>query len=57
MKEPVSSAMVRSLQTHILTLPTPDAAVKYWGAAFTVPDGAKLKLEGQFPTFSLHVVH
>lgn len=27
----------------------PDAAVKYWGAAFTVPKGAKLKLEGQFP--------
>ena len=27
----------------------PDAAVKYWGAAFTVPDGAKLRLEGQFP--------
>ncbi|WP_050906386.1 hypothetical protein [Vibrio campbellii] len=27
----------------------PDAAVKYWGAAFTVPEGAKLRLEGQFP--------
>ncbi|MGF1852606.1 hypothetical protein L4C44_11975 [Vibrio satsumensis] len=27
----------------------PDAAVKYWGSAFTVPDGAKLRLEGQFP--------
>ncbi|WP_286298940.1 hypothetical protein [Vibrio apostichopi] len=27
----------------------PDAAVKYWGATFTVPDDAKLRLEGQFP--------
>lgn len=27
----------------------PDAAVKYWGSAFTVPEGATLRLEGQFP--------
>ncbi|UTV30472.1 hypothetical protein [Photobacterium atrarenae] len=27
----------------------PDAGVQYWGAAFTVPEGASLYLEGQFP--------
>lgn len=27
----------------------PDAGVKYWGAAFRVPDGASLYLEGEFP--------
>lgn len=27
----------------------PDAGVKYWGAAFNVPEGASLHLEGEFP--------
>ncbi|PMN94202.1 hypothetical protein [Enterovibrio norvegicus] len=27
----------------------PDAAVKYWGSAFTIPEGATLHLEGEFP--------
>ncbi|WP_197076270.1 hypothetical protein [Grimontia sp. AD028] len=27
----------------------PDAAVKYWGAAFSIPKGAKMHLEGEFP--------
>lgn len=27
----------------------PDAGVKYWGAAFQVPKGARLHLEGEFP--------
>ena len=27
----------------------PDAGVFYWNAAFTVPEGAKMYLEGEFP--------
>ena len=27
----------------------PDAGVFYWNAAFTIPEGAKLQLEGEFP--------
>lgn len=27
----------------------PDAATFYWGAAFTIPEGAKLTIEGNFP--------
>lgn len=32
-----------------LNLAYPDANTMYWGAVFTVPAGAKLRLEGQFP--------
>ncbi len=35
----------------------PDAATFYWAAVFTIPQGAKLHLEGQVPAFALHVVH
>lgn len=27
----------------------PDAATYYWGGVFTIPDGARLQLEGRFP--------
>ena len=27
----------------------PDAGVFYWSAVFTIPEGATLKLEGEFP--------
>lgn len=27
----------------------PDAATFYWGATFTIPEGAKLRIEGKFP--------
>ncbi|MFZ1814799.1 MAG: hypothetical protein WBO55_02540 [Rhizobiaceae bacterium] len=27
----------------------PDAATFYWGAVFTIPEGAKLRLEGKLP--------
>lgn len=32
-----------------LNLAYPDSNTMYWGAVFTVPAGAKLRLEGQFP--------
>jgi hypothetical protein len=32
-----------------LNIAYPDAATFYWGAAFSVPQGAKLRLEGRFP--------
>lgn len=32
-----------------LNIAYPDAATFYWGATFTIPDGAKLRLEGKFP--------
>jgi hypothetical protein len=32
-----------------LNIAYPDAATFYWGAAFTIPAGAKLFLEGKFP--------
>ncbi len=44
-----------ALQGPYINVAYPDAAVKYWGAAFTVPDGAKLKLEGQFPHILLYM--
>ncbi len=32
-----------------LNIAYPDSGTVYWGAAFTVPKGAKLHIEGQFP--------
>lgn len=32
-----------------LNIAYPDAATFYWAAAFTIPQGAKLRLEGKFP--------
>lgn len=32
-----------------LNLAYPDANTMYWGAVFTIPVGAKLRIEGQFP--------
>ncbi len=32
-----------------LNIAYPDAATFYWGAAFTMPEGSKLRFEGEFP--------